>query len=153
MANYNDRTLEHLKGTGTHSTNMQIAAELLALPSRGGHTLKEISEKAEISERQLRNWRNDPRFQRLVETKTKNFVRERMPDVLNTVLDAAINDRSGKHAELLMKMQGMFTEKHEVVAIQDQRNRHDVTDFDRMNEEIEREIAELKQQIGDEEDE
>ncbi|AQX56041.1 phBC6A51 family helix-turn-helix protein [Priestia flexa] len=148
-----DKTELHLQGVGTLSTNMQIAAELLALPSRGGFSLKEISEKASISERQLRNWRNDSRFQNLVAQKTRQNVKEVIPNVLEAVVQRAI-EGSAKHAELVLKYEGLLTDRHEVVATVPEQTRHDVSEFDRINDELERELKELKDLIGkvDEED-
>lgn len=147
--NFNDRTLEHIQGRGTYSTNMQIAAELLALPSRGGFTLQEIAERAEVSDRQLRNWRNDPRFQALVEQKTRNNVKEVMPDVMDSIVKRAI-EGSAKHAELLLKYQGLMTEVHQHELIQDTSSRPDLSQYDRMNDEIEQEIAALKRELEEE---
>lgn len=144
--NFTDRTELNLQGVGTYSTNMQIAAELLALPSRGGFTLKEVAEKANISERQLRNWRNDPRFQALVAQKTRNNVKEVMPNVLETVVQRAV-EGSAKHAELLMKYENLLSDRHVHEIVQDPNVRHDVSQYDEMNAEIEREIAELRKEI------
>ncbi|MDE4086192.1 phBC6A51 family helix-turn-helix protein [Planococcus maritimus] len=147
MANYNDRTLENLNGQGVYSTNMQVAAELLALPSRGGFSLKEVAVKAEISERQLRNWRQDGRFQALVEKKTRTNVKEIMPDVFASIIDRAVNEGSAKHAELLLKYQGLLTEKHEFTSVHDQYPRKDLNQFDEVDNAIETEIAELRSLI------
>ncbi|MCQ6277309.1 hypothetical protein JMM81_20765 [Bacillus sp. V3B] len=143
-----DRTELHLQGTGQYSTNMQQAAELLALPSRGGFTLKEISDKSSISERQLRTWRNDPRFQALVAQKTRQNVKEVMPDVLNVVIQRAM-EGSGKHAELIMKYESLLTDKHEITANMPENDRRDLSEFDERDKQLAKDLEELKELIDE----
>lgn len=132
------------RGQFTHE--MRVAASLLALPKNERPLMKDIALEANVSERQLRNWKKEERFLQLVDQNVRNNVRGRIPDVLETVLQRA-EEGSAKHAELVFKYQGMLTERHQHEVMQDVPHRHDISKFDRNNEDLARELADLKDLI------
>ncbi|TRM10343.1 hypothetical protein FH966_00635 [Lentibacillus cibarius] len=141
MAKGENRNLQNAQGVGRLSANMHTAAEWLAQPKRGGLTLKQVADEADISERQLRKWRKTDEFQKLVQDKINNNVKERMPNVVDAVIKKA-EQGSHKHAELLFKMQGLLTEKQEITAIQETPNK------EKNNDQIEAELDELRELVG-----
>jgi len=127
------------RGHFTHE--MMVAANLLALPKSERPLLRDIAKEAGVSERTLRYWRKEERFLQLVDEIVRNNVRSQMPEVLETVIKRAI-EGSAKHAELLLKYQGLLTDRHEVVATDPRQP--DLKEYDHAKIEIERELNELK---------
>lgn len=135
------------KGQFTHE--MRIAASLLALPKKERPMMKEIAKEAGISERQLRNWKKEERFLQLIDQNVRNNVRGKMPDVLDALLDKAINDKSAKHIELVLKYQGVLKEQHTHEVLNVEQNRHDMSEFDSVDDDLTREIEELQALIDE----
>lgn len=138
------------RGQFTHE--MRVAASLLALPRSERPMMKDIAAEANVSERQLRNWKKEERFLQLVDQNVRNNVRGAMPDVMEALLDKAVNDKSAKHIELVLKYQGLLKEQHTHEIVHDTTQRPDLSEFDRMNADLEKEIEALKSQIGDNEE-
>jgi hypothetical protein len=134
------------RGEFTHE--MRVAAQLLALPKSERPMNKEIAKQAGVSERTLRGWKKEEKFRQLIDQNVKNAVRDKMPDVLQTLVQRAI-EGSAKHAELLLKYQGLLKEshQHEIVQVP---SRHDLDEFDRFDADLEAEIARLKLEIDEE---
>ena len=93
----------------------QIAAiEYLALPKRGGMTYAEIAEAVGVSERTLRNWRNDDYFNEQLKRKIVSNTIDRLPEVMDAVPDIIINEGNAAMFRTLLQAHGMLTEKVEV---------------------------------------
>ncbi|MBM7867322.1 hypothetical protein GTO89_16570 [Heliobacterium gestii] len=123
-----------------YSYEMLQAIELLSLPNKGGHTLKEIAEICGVNEKTLRRWRAEENFQKEIQRRVLQSVNEMLADVMDATVARAV-DGSGKHAELVLKSLGILKDQHNIVATQ--------AEYDpRSNEAIEREIEELKRELA-----
>lgn len=93
----------------------QIAAiELLSRPKMDGKTYAQIAEEVGISERQLRNWRNDDYFNDQLKRKIVANTIDRLPEVMQAVPDIIINEGNAAMLRTLLQAHGMLTEKLEV---------------------------------------
>ncbi|MTV50055.1 hypothetical protein GJ688_13850 [Heliobacillus mobilis] len=122
------------------SFEMLQAIELLSLPNKGGHTLKEIADICGVNEKTLRRWRAEENFQKEIQKRVLQSVNEMLADVMDATVARAV-DGSGKHAELVLKSLGILKDQHNIVATQ-------VAEDYRSNEAIEREIEELKRELA-----
>lgn len=134
------------RGQFTHE--MRIAATLLALPKNERPLMKDIAVEANVSERQLRNWKKEERFQALIQQNVMRSVREALPEVTSSTIEKA-SEGSAKHQELFYKLLGMLTDRHQHEVTQDTKERHDISSYDRVDEELTRELNNLKEMIGD----
>lgn len=135
------------RGEFTHE--MRVAAQLLALPKSERPLIRDIAKEAGVSERTIRNWRKEENFRKLIDQNIKNAVRDRMPDVMEALLDKAINDKSAKHIELVLKYQGLLKDTHQHEIVQQAPSQHDLDEFDRFNADLEAEIERLKKEIDE----
>lgn len=72
----------------------QIAAiEYLALPKLGGKTYEQIAEEVGVSDRTLRNWRNDDTFVAELNKKIVRNTQERLPEVFAAAIDGVIKEK------------------------------------------------------------
>lgn len=112
-----------------------IALNYLALPRRGGKTMEEIGKEAGVSRQAVYDWLKDPLFERELKRQIARNTLDRLPEVTDSMADAAIQDRNAAAAKLLLQMNEMLTDKVDVV-------KTDATGMDR--EELERKIAEYR---------
>lgn len=112
-----------------------IALQWLALPRRGGKTMAEIAELAEVSRQALYDWLKDPLFERELKKQIARNTLDRLPEVVDAMADAAVQDRNAAAAQLLIRMNGMLTEQVEVITA-------DASALDRA--ELDRRLAEFK---------
>lgn len=126
---------------GEFTYEQQMALELLALPNKGGYTFEEIASMCNISEKQLRRWRQQEGFQKEIQRRVLMRVNEQLADVMDTTLKRAVGG-SAKHSELILKSLGLLHDRHEVIA-------KAVPVTEQSNEDIEAEIEELKRQLGE----
>ncbi|WP_151737232.1 phBC6A51 family helix-turn-helix protein [Paenibacillus tengchongensis] len=112
-----------------------IALQWLALPKRGGKTMAEIAEQAQVSRQAVYDWIKDPLFERELKRQIARNTLDRLPEVVDAMAEAAIQDRNAAAAQLLVRMNGMLTEQVEVITA-------DVGAMDRT--ELDRKLAEFK---------
>ncbi|XEC93393.1 phBC6A51 family helix-turn-helix protein [Paenibacillus tarimensis] len=117
------------------------AIEYLALPKRGNMSYEEIAAAIGVSSKSLQRWRKEPIFQEAVRRRSLELMGERLPDVLASMVDRAVNG-SGKHAELVLKSLGILKDQHVVEA-----RPYDPEDDPRSNANIEREIERLSAEL------
>ncbi|ARF67609.1 phBC6A51 family helix-turn-helix protein [Paenibacillus larvae] len=95
-------------------TKHYIAIGYLALPDHGGLTMEQIAKEAGISRRALYEWTKEPVFERELKREIIRKARNRLPQVVNSMADAAIEERSAAAAKLLFQMEGMLKDTVEV---------------------------------------
>ncbi|AIQ13640.1 hypothetical protein [Paenibacillus durus] len=112
-----------------------IALQWLALPRRGGLTMAEIGEKAGVTRQALYDWIKDPLFERELKRQITRNTLDRIPEVTDAMIDAAVQDRNAAAAKLVLGLNGMLTEQFEVITA-------DATALDRAD--LERKLAEYR---------
>lgn len=112
-----------------------IAIHYLAQPRRGGKTMEEIAKECGVDRRTLYRWLSDPLFERELKKEIARQSLNRLPEVLESMADAAVEDRNAAAAKLVLQVHGMLTDKLEV----EQKQTENVPDV----EELKRMIAEL----------
>lgn len=99
----------------------------LAQPNHGGLTMEEIGKECGVSRKSLYEWKKSELFQRELKKEMRRMVGDRIPEVIEAMFKEAIENGSGKHAELLLKTYGdMLDSKVEVEqTINDKRETRD----------------------------
>lgn len=120
----------------TQFTEKQITAiGILAMPNRAGLSFDEVAEKSGIGIRQLHRWRKLPEFKQAIIEQSLNNVKEVLPNVLKAHQKQA-ESGNVKAIELFYKLFGLLIEKQEIETT--------VTNRDKGNEDLEKELSELK---------
>lgn len=114
-----------------------IAIHYLAQPRRGGKTMEEIAKECGVDRRTLYKWLRDPLFERELKKEIARQSMNRLPEVLESMADAAVEDRNAAAAKLVLQVHGMLTDKLEV----EQKQTENVPDI----EELKRMVAELEE--------
>jgi predicted transcriptional regulator len=98
-------------------SELQIAAiEYLALPQRGGLTYEEIAAKVGVSDRALRNWRNDDTFADALVKRTIMNAKEYLPEIMASIPRHIIEDGNAAMFRTYMQSIGALTDRVEVDA-------------------------------------
>lgn len=120
----------------TQFTEKQITAiGILAMPNRGGLSFEEVAEKSGIGIRQLHRWRKLPEFKQAIIEQSLNNVKEVLPNVLKAHQKQA-ESGNVKAIELFYKLFGLLIEKQEIETT--------VTNRDKGNDDLEKELSDLK---------
>jgi len=122
------------------SEKQLIAIALLSQPNKAGFSFEEIAEQAGISVRQLHRWRKNPEFRQAVVEQSLENVKEALPNVLKAHQKQAERGNV-KAIELFYKLFGLLVEKQEI--------EQTVTQKDKDNEELAKELSELKRLIDE----
>lgn len=126
----------------------QVAIEWLALPNKGGKTLKEIAKIVGVSERTIQRWRTDEHFVRAAGKRAIMLSQDRLPEMMAAAPEFFLKDGNAAMFREIMKVYGYVTEKVEI----DQRTNSDrPTDMAGIRAEIERLRAD-KQTASDDAD-
>lgn len=115
------------------NTEHLIAIKWLALPKKGGKTIKEIAELCGVSEQSIYNWRKDPLFERELKREMVRNTLDKLPDVLDAVPDIIIRDGNAAMFKTLLQAHDMLTDKVEVT----QKNNDDSVDREALKERLE----------------
>lgn len=115
------------------NTEHLIAIKWLALPKKGGKTIKEIAELCGVSEQSIYNWRKDPLFERELKREMVRNTLDKLPDVLDAVPDIIIRDGNAAMFKTLLEAHDMLTKKVEVT----QKNNDDSVDREALKERLE----------------
>lgn len=99
----------------------QIAAiEYLALPKRGGMTYEQIAKQIGTSSRTLQRWRHNPEFNEALKQRVVAATLDRLPEVLESLPEIAINDRNAAMMKLYLQVHGLLSDnvnlQHKTVA-------------------------------------
>lgn len=95
-------------------THHRIAIGYLALPKRGGKTMDEIAEACGAAKRTVYDWMKDPLFDRELKREITRQTLRRLPEVMDSLADAAIGEHNAAAAKLLLQVNGMLTDKVKV---------------------------------------
>ena len=117
------------------SEKQLIAIALLSQPNKAGFSFEEIAEQSGISVRQLHRWRKNPEFKQAIVEQSLENVKEVLPNVLKAHQKQAERGNV-KAIELFYKLFGLLVEKQEI--------EQSVTNKDKDNDELAKELAELK---------
>lgn len=103
----------------------------LAQPNHGGLTMEEIGKECGVSRKSLYEWKKSELFQRELKKEMRRMVGDRIPEVIEAMFREAIENGSGKHAELLLKTYGdMLDSKVEVEqTVNDKRESRDAEEL------------------------
>lgn len=89
----------------------QIAAlEYLALPKRGGLTYEQIAEQIGTSSRTLQRWRHNPEFNEALKQKVVAMTLDKLPEVLESLPEIALNDRNAAMMRLYLQVHGLLSD-------------------------------------------
>jgi len=120
----------------TQFSEKQVTAiAILAMPNRAGLEFTEVAEKSGIGIRQLHRWRKLPEFKQAIVEQSLSNVKEVLPNVLSAHQKQA-ESGNVKAIELFYKLFGLLIEKQEIETV--------VTNRDKGNNELEKELADLK---------
>jgi transcriptional regulator with XRE-family HTH domain len=110
-----------------------VAIEYLSQVKNGGLSQDEIAEKCGVSRTSLYNWRQDDVFQAELRRQIARNTMNRLPEVMNAMVESAISLKSAAAAKLIMQACEMLTD-HTV--IDDKRNMRNGTDTEDLKERI-----------------
>lgn len=98
-------------------TEAQMAAiVLLSLPHKGGLTYEQIAEKVGVSDRSLRTWRNDDKFNDELKRKIMRDTIDDLPEILYSLKDHIVKDGNAAMLRTLLQAHNMLTDKVEVTS-------------------------------------
>ncbi|MGG4142977.1 phBC6A51 family helix-turn-helix protein [Paenibacillus algorifonticola] len=97
-------------------THHRIAIGYLSQPNRGGKTMEEIATEAGVSRRALYDWLKDTLFERELKQEIVRQTMNRLPDIMDKLADSVIYEGNAAAAKLLLQVNGMLTDKHEIDA-------------------------------------
>lgn len=123
------------------SEKQLIAIALLSQPNKAGFSFEEIAKQAGISVRQLHRWRKNPEFKQAIVEQSLENVKEVLPNVLKAHQKQAERGNI-KAIELFYKLFGLLVEKQEIEQNVNSSNAKN-------NEELAKELAELKSLIDE----
>ncbi|WP_342540976.1 phBC6A51 family helix-turn-helix protein [Heyndrickxia sp. FSL K6-6286] len=110
-----------------------IAVEWLAQPKCGGKTRKEIAELCGVTDRTLRNWEQKPEFDAAIKNEMRRRNRDRLPELMDSLVDIALQEKSAAMAKLALQVNGMLTDQ---VSIEKKQAEQDGIDYDALDDEI-----------------
>lgn len=124
----------------------------LAQPNHGNLTMEEIGKECGVSRKSLYEWKKDELFQRELKKEMRRMVGDRIPEVIEAMFREAIENGSGKHAELLLKTYGdMIDSKIEVEqTVNDKRESRDAEELRKRADEL---MARFNKDAGETEEE
>lgn len=95
-------------------THHMIAIQYLSLPKSGGKTMEEIAKEAGVSRQSIYDWLKDPLFDKELKKEIIRQTRLRVPEVLESMAKAAIEDHNAQAAKIVLQVNDMLTEKVEL---------------------------------------
>jgi predicted transcriptional regulator len=91
-----------------------VAIGFLSQPNRTGKTMEEIAQECGVTRATLYNWLNNDEFDAELRKQTKRNVSKLIPDVVDAMYRASVEDKNAASAKLLLTMSEMLTDKVEV---------------------------------------
>lgn len=91
-----------------------LAIKYLAMPKRNGMTYEQIAKECGVHVNSIGNWRKDPLFEREYKREMVRNTQERLPELLDSMIDHAIKDGNAAAAKLILTANDMLTDKVEV---------------------------------------
>ena len=96
------------------NTEHMTAIQYLALPHKGGKTDAEIAEICGVSRQTIYNWKQDPTFNAELKRQIVRNTAERLPELVDSMMDVAIAEGNASMAKLILTMNEMLTQHIEV---------------------------------------
>ncbi|TCM89612.1 putative insertion element HTH domain-containing protein [Paenibacillus sp. BK033] len=96
------------------NAEQMIAIEWLSIPRRGGKTYAEVAAICGVTDRTLENWRKDPTFDRELKRAMIRNNSDKLPELVESIVDIAIQDRNAAMAKLALQVNDMLTDRVEV---------------------------------------
>jgi len=96
------------------NADQYVAIEWLSLPNKGGKTFEDIASICGVHPNTIANWRKDDTFDRELKRTIIRNNSVRLPELVESLTDIAINDRNAAMAKLALQVNGMLTDKIEV---------------------------------------
>jgi hypothetical protein len=87
-----------------------IAIHYLAQPRKGGKTMQEIADECGVSRKTLYEWKKDDLFNRELKRQVVRNTLDKLPEVADSMADAAIEDRNAAAAKLIFQMHELLSE-------------------------------------------
>lgn len=115
------------------------AIAILATPGRSGLTYEQVAERVGVSRQALYEWRNMDEFNEALKKQVLRNAVEHLPDMYASIPRHVIEEGNAALFRTYIQSLGMLTEKVEV-----ENKGGSATDIDAMNAEIERVLAERK---------
>jgi hypothetical protein len=104
-----------------------LAIKYLALPKRGGLTFQQIADECGVHLNSIGNWRKDPLFERELKREIVRNTQNRLPELMEAMIDHAIKDGNAAGAKLILQANDMLTDRVEVNAeVKDGRDIDDI---------------------------
>lgn len=113
------------------NTEHYIAIKMLAQPKRGGRTMDEVAKECGVARSTLYEWKKDPLFDRELNAEIVREGKSRLPEVIANMYAVAAETENASMAKLVLQLNGMLTEKHEVAA-----SKAEGVDYDALDDEI-----------------
>ena len=99
------------------STEHYHAIKLLSQPKQGGLTAEQIAQEVGVGRTTIFNWKKDPLFERELKREMVRNAQSRLPEVLDNIYRVAAETENAAMAKLVLQLNEMLTEKHEVSAV------------------------------------
>jgi hypothetical protein len=104
-----------------------LAIKYLALPKRGGLTFQQVADECGVHLNSIGNWRKDPLFERELKREIVRNTQDRLPELMEAMIDHAIKDGNAAGAKLILQANDMLTDRVEVNAeVKDGRDIDDI---------------------------
>ncbi|WP_046214803.1 phBC6A51 family helix-turn-helix protein [Paenibacillus wulumuqiensis] len=96
------------------TTEMYIAIKWMALPKRGGKTYEELAELVGVHRATLFEWKKNPVFEAELKREMIRNTQDKLPELLDSLIDIAIADGNAAMAKLALQVNGMLTDRVEI---------------------------------------
>ena len=95
-------------------TSHYIAINYLSLPNKGGYTMQEIAEEADISRSTLYSWLDNPVFAAEMKRRMIRNSRNLLPGMIEEAAKGVTEDRNAAMFKLFLQMNDMLTDAVQV---------------------------------------
>lgn len=111
-----------------------LAIEYLSQPGNAGHTVEEVAKECGVSRKTIYEWKKKPEFDSELKRQIKRNLLNRVPDVMEAMIQASIKEGNAAAAKLVVQAAEMLTDN---IVMETKGDTKDV-------EELKRRIAEYK---------
>jgi transcriptional regulator with XRE-family HTH domain len=118
----------------TLTPDQYIAIQWLAQPKHGGKTREEIANLANVTRQTLYKWERSPDFDRELKAEMQRRNRDRLPELIDSLVDMAIKNNNAAMAKLALQVNGMLVDQ---VSVEKKEPEKDGIDYDALDDEIE----------------
>jgi L-serine deaminase len=111
-----------------------LAIEYLSQPGNAGHTVEGVAKECGVSRKTIYEWKKKPEFEAELKRQIKRNLLNRVPDVMEAMIQASITEGNAAAAKLVVQAAEMLTDN---IVMETKDSGKDV-------EELKRRIAEYK---------